>query len=205
MTSEAFGQALELLKGLSREDQLAIARTAGIPTYPWFEAISGDELKQGDILENCPVFIPPTDLATSDRANARFTWEERDLVVLSQSCDLVKERCKLDEVLSCAVWKRSELAKGHLSTNKGMEDARRGNLPAFHLLAESRVPGLLRPVRVVDFRRVYTHPVEFVRKYASSTAPRLRILPPYREHFAQAFARFFMRVGLPVDIPPFTK
>jgi hypothetical protein len=29
------------------------------------------------------------------------------------------------------------------------------------------------------------------------------LLPPYREHLSQAFARFFMRVGLPVDIPPF--
>ena len=26
---------------------------------------------------------------------------------------------------------------------------------------------------------------------------------PYREHLAQAFARYFMRVGLPVDIPAF--
>ena len=32
---------------------------------------------------------------------------------------------------------------------------------------------------------------------------KVRILPPYREHLAQAFARFFMRVGLPVDVPPF--
>jgi len=31
----------------------------------------------------------------------------------------------------------------------------------------------------------------------------LRLLSPYREHLSQAFARFFMRVGLPVDIPPF--
>ena len=31
----------------------------------------------------------------------------------------------------------------------------------------------------------------------------LRLLPPYGEHLSQAFARFFMRVGLPVDIPPF--
>jgi len=28
-------------------------------------------------------------------------------------------------------------------------------------------------------------------------------MEPYREHLAQAFARFFMRVGLPVDISPF--
>ena len=25
----------------------------------------------------------------------------------------------------------------------------------------------------------------------------------YREHLSQSFARFFMRVGLPVNIPPF--
>ncbi len=30
--------------------------------------------------------------------------------------------------------------------------------------------------------------------------PRLRLLPPYREHLSQAFARFFMRVGLPVQV-----
>jgi hypothetical protein len=29
---------------------------------------------------------------------------------------------------------------------------------------------------------------------------RFRLLPPYREHLSQAFARFFMRVGLPIPI-----
>lgn len=28
----------------------------------------------------------------------------------------------------------------------------------------------------------------------------LRLLPPYREHLSQAFARYFMRVGLPQDL-----
>jgi hypothetical protein len=32
---------------------------------------------------------------------------------------------------------------------------------------------------------------------------RLRLLPPYREHLSQAFARFFMRIGLPVHIDLF--
>ena len=35
-------------------------------------------------------------------------------------------------------------------------------------------------------------------------ARRLRLLPPYREHLSQSFARFFMRVGLPIDTPSFT-
>jgi hypothetical protein len=29
---------------------------------------------------------------------------------------------------------------------------------------------------------------------------RFRLLPPYREHLSQAFARFFMRVGLTIPV-----
>jgi hypothetical protein len=32
---------------------------------------------------------------------------------------------------------------------------------------------------------------------------RLRLTSPYKEHFAQAFARFYMRVGLPHDAGSF--
>ncbi len=42
-----------------------------------------------------------------------------------------------------------------------------------------------------------------LKDLAVRRSPRPRLLPPYREHLAQAFARFFMRVGLPVDIPAF--
>ena len=56
---------------------------------------------------------------------------------------------------------------------------------------------------LVDFSRVFTVDAGLVRELAGSQGPRLRLNPPYREHLAQAFARFFMRVGLPVDIPPF--
>ena len=46
-------------------------------------------------------------------------------------------------------------------------------------------------------------PGELANRYAGERGQRLRLLPPYREHLGQAFARYFMRVGLPVDIPPF--
>jgi hypothetical protein len=154
-------------------------------------------------LEACPVFLPPADLADAPRTTATFRWEERDLIILSQSCDLAKGREKLSDVLLCAVWRRSELTEGHLATNKGMEDARRGNLPAFHVLAACLLAGLEREVRVVDFRRVYSLPLAFVRRRAVAGGERARLLPPYREHLSQAFARFFMRVGLPVDVPAF--
>jgi hypothetical protein len=177
-----------------------------IPEYPWFGVIEGDEIEQGDIFECCPIFLPPEELvlkAGEKPISATFKWEERDLIVMSQSCDLSKGGEKVDDILLCAVWKCSEIKTGHLAKNEGMEDARKGRLPAFHVLAASDVPEFEQEVRVVDFRRVYSLPVPFVRKRASM-ANRLRLLPPYREHLSQSFARFFMRVGLPIDIPPFT-
>ncbi|MCD6491242.1 MAG: hypothetical protein J7K59_02995, partial [Candidatus Korarchaeota archaeon] len=56
---------------------------------------------------------------------------------------------------------------------------------------------------VVDFRSVYSVPFDFLLELAQKRDRGIRLLPPYREHLSQAFARFFMRVGLPVDIPPF--
>jgi hypothetical protein len=173
------------------------------PNYPWYQAVRGRSLEQGDLFEKCPVFLPPDNLAEGTPATADFRWEERDLIVLSQSCDLVEGREKVTDVLLCAVWQRTEITTGHLATPKGMEEARRGNLPGFHVLAACILPNLEREVRLVDFRRVYSLPINFLRRRAELVGERIRLLPPYREHLAQAFARFFMRVGLPVDIPPF--
>lgn len=56
-------------------------------------------------------------------------------------------------------------------------------------------------VRLVDFHEVFSIPRAFLEKLVSQRIePRVRLLPPYREHLSQAFARFFMRVGLPVSI-----
>ncbi|MBX7102546.1 MAG: hypothetical protein K1X57_00590 [Gemmataceae bacterium] len=169
--------------------------------YPWYAAVRGDELLQGDILEDCPVLLPvlPADTAGSPGVE----WVQRDVVVLSQSCDMVAGREKVVEVLLCATYKRSEIEDQFLKTSRGMEEARRGNLPGIHLLAKSELPGLERELRVVSFRRLFSLPIALLRKQAAGMGPRLRLLPPYREHLAQSFARYFMRVGLPADIPPF--
>jgi len=55
--------------------------------------------------------------------------------------------------------------------------------------------------RIVDFHEIYTVPRIFLKSYLTEKAdPRWRLLPPYREHLSQAFARFFMRIGLPQNI-----
>jgi len=108
--------------------------------YPWFQLVEGDELEQGDILENCPVFAPPPDLEPEDAVNAQFKWHSRDLIVISQSCDLVKGREKLEEVLFCPVYTRTE---SQFKSDQ-LENARKGRLPAYHLVAESSIPELNR-------------------------------------------------------------
>ncbi len=179
-----------------------------MPEYPWYANIGDDNIEQGDIFTSCPVFIPPPDIDLSDNSStvADFRREKRDVIVISQTYDLVKGREKLSEVLLCAIWNQSEITEGLLASPKGMEDARRGYLLPFHLLARCESPDAPnREIRIVDFRRIYSLPIAFIRKRAEGGEQRLRLLPPYREHLSQAFARFFMRVGLPVDIPPFKR
>jgi len=178
-----------------------------MPDYPWYEVVDGREVQQGDILRGCPVYLPPDDLpvdgaADSEAAVVEFEWLERDVIVMSQTCDLFEGREKVRDVLLCAVWSCEEVG-GHLATPKGKEDARRGNLPAYHMLAACDLPGFESGVSVVDFRRIYSLPLSHFRRRAEDAGDRIRLLPPYREHLAQSFARFFMRVGLPIDIPAF--
>lgn len=174
---------------------------AGI-NYPWYTCEVWDDVQQGDILDDYPVFIPPDDIPEDGPMD--FTYEQRDLIIMSQSCDLVKGREKVSDVLFCAVWKRSELKDmpNFAGDNSQMEQARKGMMPGFHVLAECTLEGHGREVRVVDFRRVHSLPITFVRKRAAGKE-RIRLQPPYREHLSQAFARYFMRVGLPADIPSF--
>ena len=177
-------------------------------TYPWYGLVNGDELEQGDILESCPVFSPPSNLTRNslEIEELEFIWEERDVIIMSQSCDLVKGREKLKDVLFCTVWSHSELEtlpETAFSAKGDWEQTRKGQRPAFHVLNECTLPNAERDFSIVDFRRTYALPLNFTREFALRVPNRIRLLPPYREHLSQAFARFFMRVGLPSDIPPF--
>jgi len=108
-------------------------------------------------------------------------------------------------VLVCPVWPLSEFENrsNFFKSKNGKEALRRGNVPGYHLLNKCEINGFETEYLVVDFRSVYSVPFEFLMNLAEERGERLRLLPPYREHLSQAFARFFMRVGLPVDIPPF--
>jgi hypothetical protein len=174
--------------------------------YPWYGIVEGDKLLQGDLFDNCPIILPPEDFNTSMIAEAgdiQVGIRTYDVVVMSQSCDL--EQDKLDLVLVCPVWLLTEFeaANEFFRSRKGKEELRRGNVPGYHMLATCELDEFQHEIRIVDFRTVFSLPLNFIKDFASRQGKRIRLLPPYREHLAQAFARFFMRVGLPADIPPF--
>jgi hypothetical protein len=51
---------------------------------------------------------------------------------------------------------------------------------------------------VVSFRHVYVQPTVVLEKHTHRLGDRLRLIHPYREHLAQSFANYFMRVGLTI-------
>ncbi len=163
--------------------------------YPWYGVAEGASLSQGELFEACPYL--------QVNASGEIVQTNYDVVILSQSCDLAND--KLDIVQVCPFWTLDALAANvvFLQSRKGKEDLRRGNLPGYHLLNRCLIPRLETDFLVVDFRSVFGVKLTSLRELAVHRSPLPCLLPPYREHLAQAFARFFMRVGLPVDIPPF--
>jgi hypothetical protein len=179
--------------------------------YPWYETLANsDEIRQGDFIPECPILIPPSNLnlaqAEGDEVDFHdtITVQTFNTVVVSQSCDL--ENNKLEIVLVCPIISLSdffeqmpESDRSGRGRTKKLDNLKQGNLPPYHLLHRDTDFGV-EDFQVVEFRNVYGVNFHFLKTYAQTIGSRARLLPPYREHLSQAFARFFMRVGLPNDI-----
>ncbi|MCX7969691.1 MAG: hypothetical protein N3B10_14550 [Armatimonadetes bacterium] len=171
--------------------------------YPWYEIVEGENLQQGDILWRCPVIVPKVNL-TENRIIANL--DDFDVIVMTHSCDLLQE--KTTEVLLCPHWDLQEAMKMDRSLDKGkVKQILKGQVYRYSLLAASDILECPMGIRIVDFGRVFSLPKVFVQQLAAKQGKRLRLCPPYREHLAQAFARFFMRVGLPqeIELPDYLK
>ena len=163
---------------------------------------TGGELAQGDLLADCPVprfpadFTPASDMRTVD-------FVVGDFIVVTQSCDLANN--KAPAVSMCPVYSLAKLSEINpsLATPAEYEKMRRGIYPAYHVLASPEHPDDNTLCMFVDFRFIHSLPVGYVKRRAIEAGRRWRLRSPYLEHFSQAFARFFMHVGLPSDIPSF--
>lgn len=171
---------------------------------------SEQELAQGDLLRKCKV--PIVDPGKVDASSTIESYiYELDLIVMTQSCDLVNDpangRQPNEQVSLCPVDVISTLFQTPDSNNSRnkLETIRKGYKPELHLLASPESPADQWQTLYVDFRSPYSLSYDYLVKHAKATGSRPRLNSPYLEHFSQAFARFFMRVGLPSDMPSFVR
>lgn len=174
-------------------------------TYPWYSVVEGPDLAQGDLLLDCPVFEFPEEALTAEDVLIRLG--QRHVIVMTQSCDLsvrADNRTNASHVTLCAVYFKPELSD-HPTYGRppAWEETRRGKRVRYHVLNRCSALEQARDFALVDLGQIYSLPIEVARSHAARLGHRVRLLPPYREHLSQAFARFFMRVGLPVDVPEF--
>ncbi len=171
--------------------------------YPWYQKLDQQkDLQQGDIIPDCPVIIPPETLEQGKMPEIEV--QTFDAVILSQSCDLANE--KLTNILVGRIYTLKtffdELPVGETNNKakreKVIDNLRKGRFNAYHLLDKEDV--FLKDHLVVDFKNTYGIHRSVLMEIVDKLKVRVRLLPPYREHLSQAFARYFMRVGLPQDI-----
>jgi hypothetical protein len=166
----------------------------------WWKSVKGKQLAQGDLLQECkfPIFTGKTGQEVEEYLASV------SLLVLTQSCDL--ENGKVDFVSLCPIYtlEQYEELKPKFKKKNAWETVRKGHIAALHLLAAPTQPESNRDCLVVDFGQIISLPIEYLSNHAEGMENRFRLNSPYLEHFSQAFARFFMRVGLPSGIAPFS-
>lgn len=180
-------------------------------SYEWYKVVESEtSVTQGDFIDNCPVLT--WDSAASGDLEKRFTAEYLDCIVMSQACDL--EQAHVREVILCpnyaldvykGYWVQYMEKRGQSPTPKAwrkfLDDVCDGK--QWNLTMLNQYDGAVSSeIRMVDFHAIFSIPYDFIETWLrEQSGPRLTLLPPYREHLSQAFARYFMRVGLPVNIP----
>ena len=170
----------------------------------WWAKINERTLAQGDLLPECllPQFVE-NPVPRADGEPTELDVKQARLIVVSQTCDL--KIAKVEFVALCPIHTLPEFEQANpVIVQKGRwEKVRKGEQPALHLIASPDTPEINRAALVIDFGHIVSVPFEYLTSHAESLGERWRLESPYLEHFSQAFARFFMRVGLPSSIPPF--
>lgn len=132
-----------------------------------------------------------------------------DTIIITQTCDLDNAKVSnilLARVVAWADFAGAQFAAGNTAVRSSAfrRNLIRGDIPPLTLLhARETRPTL--DWSVVDFRELYVVERARIDDFVSQPGNRRRprLVSPYKEHFAQAFARFHMRVGLPHDAGAF--
>lgn len=170
--------------------------------------MTGADLEQGDVFLGCPVYRVESPLNGGASGELEVIEERHDVVILTQTCDLIND--KVEDVLVAAVLSYDEIcrasgpAQGHVRSTAFRKAAVAGTLPAYSLL-QNRDEEPRLGWSLVSFHHLFTLPKVALVGAAQHQGERLRLIPPYKEHLAQAFARYMMRVGLPTTLGDFER
>ena len=161
-------------------------------------------IEQGDILFDCPYYD-----VLSDGINEEIQTKvvEYNVVIVTQSCDIVNN--KVDKIfvapwtyISEVISKRSEFLKRPMSTKEKkslFKHLANGVMPSHHILDKDIEKGL-SDYPMIDFSNAFTISQKTLKSTIAKRGYVIRLISPYKEHLSQAFARFFMRVGLPSSL-----
>ena len=185
----------------------------------WYEVAEADApITQGDLIFDCPLIGWDAESLSlqaetdSEVLKDAVTAISADVVVMSQACDL--EHHKVTNVILCphlsldeyrSDWEQTMKAHSQRPTSKAWrghcDDICDGFIWNLTMLSKGTKGESGIDIRVVDFHDVFSVPRDFLESLLNQRRnSRSRLLPPYREHLSQAFARFFMRVGLPSPV-----
>lgn len=165
--------------------------------YPWYEIKEKDcSISQGDIIDGLPVYFP----SLENEKGESFAKERKfDVIVMTQSCDM-SDFQNTDLVILCPRFPLTEPFEG-----KKIKDIWKplvtGRTIHQHLINKCEIEGFEFSYQVVDLKFVITMQLSLLNLQVLGKKDRVCMLPPYREFMAQAFARQFMRIGLPNDFP----
>ncbi len=137
-----------------------------------------------------------------------------NVIVMTQACDL--EQAKVEQIILCPhldideykkLWeeKRTEdgVGIGGKAWKSEYNDITDGYVWHLAMLNNEMDLEVTMNHRIVDFHYIYSAPRTFLESLLEQRKKtRLRMMPPYREYVSQAFARYFMRIGLPKPISP---
>jgi hypothetical protein len=168
---------------------------------PFWTQVNAQTLAQGDLLKEClvPVFGPNFGGNEEEEVPVRSA----DLIIVTQSCDLENKKVELVALCPIHTMPEFELSNPAFKTKSRWEEVRKGRIEGLHLLGSLDNPEDNKGSLVVDFGQIFSLPFDYLEKRTLSLGNRWRLDSPFLEHFSQAFARYFMRVGLPSSIPPF--
>lgn len=178
--------------------------------WEWYEITESREITQGDLIADVPVisFIEDIPLPIKNgEIESPIYYGEANIMILSQACDL--QNRDVDPVILCSYWPAegygNRIGDEAYNSKSRWEAIRRGFVYSHFLLKEydgEHKEDFKHPLSIINFKKIFVLPHKYIEKVVSRNPRRLRLLPPYREHLSQSFARFFMRVGLPQDIVP---